>query len=161
MSSSENNSVKLDFKNKIRLNGWWRLWIFASALWFSILLFLNLSSWMNGEYSKEIARHELILKSLSKYHQNLIVRWWENKSDFNTQEATFPNGTTVYFKMPLSTSNINEWSKLYYQNGKKIQSEERLKNQSILLKSIALPPIIIAIIGKSIAWIINGFKSHR
>ena len=159
MSTSENESANIDLKHEKKINGWWRLWIVVSIIWFFICLPFMVFSFINGENGKPIARHYLILKSLSKNQQELIVSRIENKNDFKTQPEKFQNGETIYFKLPLSKEQINEWSQNYIENGKKIQKNVVIKNLFAYMLTIITPPIIILSLGFGVAWIKSGFKT--
>jgi len=161
MSTSEIESAKIDSKTTNKINGWWRLWIIYSKMWFFICLPFVVFSFINVQNGKPIASHYLILSSLSKNQQELIVSRIENKNDFKTQPEKFPNGETVYFKLPLSKEQINEWSQNYIENGKRIKNNVVIKNLFIYMLIIVIPPIIIISLELGVAWVKSGFKNNN
>jgi hypothetical protein len=159
MSTSEIESAKIDLKTTKKLNGWWRLWVVVSTIWFLIVISYGTISWFEEKLDKEVAKHYKIIESLDVEYQRMILQHFEKKTGVDVQRVEFPNGQMVDFKLPIDENKINDFGKMYWESGKSIQFRDRTNFGLIGLSFLILPPITIAIIGKSIAWIVKGFKS--
>lgn len=160
MSSSEIESGKTASKSRSGINGWWRIWIVVSTIWFLIVISYSTINWFEEKLDKEVANHYKIIESLDVESRKLIVADYENNTGIDVQRVEFPNGQIVDFKSPIDENKLNDLGALYWESGKSIQKKNRIKFISFAFVAILLPPILFSFIGVSIAWIIKGFRQN-
>ena len=160
MSTPEIESAKIDLKTTKKLNGWWRLWIVLSCIWLLFVASYSTAKWFKDGLNKEIPKHYQIYQKLDSTNKLMVFESEKQSNGKNPRIVEIPNADDlIYFKSEIEESKMLEFTRMYYKLVKSIQF--KMRSESILIKSIQLiiPPIIIAALGKSIAWIIKGFKS--
>ena len=160
MSTSENESSIIDLKNKKKLNGWWRLWIVSSIIWIIFAISYSIVRWFDDGLNQEIANHHQILNQIKFDKKQIIVENYEPNSGINVKPVELVDlNRVINFKSDAEINKIEEFIDFYVENGKSMQIKKRTDYILIALAVFTLPPIIIVVLVKSIAWIIKGFKS--
>ena len=160
MSTSEIESANIDLKSRSGINGWWRIWIVVSTIWFLIVISYCTINWFEEKLDKEVANHYKIIESLDVEYRRMILQHFEKKTGVDVQRVEFPNGQMVDFKLPIDENKMNDFGKIYWESGKSIQFNNRKNFISISLSFLILPPFAIAAIGVSVGWIVKGFKNN-
>ena len=160
MSTYENESSIIDLKNKKKINGWWRLWIVSSIIWIIFAISYAIVRWFDHGLNKEIANHHQILNQINLDKKQIIVENYEPNSGVNVKPVKLVDlDRVINFKSDAERNKIEEFIDFYVENGKSMQIKKRTDYILIALAVFILPPIIIVVLVKSIAWIITGFKS--
>jgi hypothetical protein len=163
MSTSENESGKAELKSGKIINGWWRIWIVFSTIWVSLVLFKSITEWFEYGLNAEISPSQYsIYEEIDSQNKSLIFESQEQAKGSKFKEAEIINhGSIILFKSNATEEQMREFVKSYCNIGRSLQFKKR--RDYILFGSglIFIPPMILLISGKTIAWIISGFKSHR
>ena len=160
MSTFENESGKAELKSGKIINGWWRIWVVISCIWLLVVVSYSTKKWFESGLNNEIAKNYQIYKKLDSNNKELIFENEKQAYGKNPRIVEITDEDNIInFKSEIEESKMLEFTRMYYKLGKSIQF--KIRSEYILIKSIQLiiPPIIIAALGKSIAWIIKGFKS--
>ena len=160
MSTSEIESANIYLKPEKKINGWWRLWIVVSTIWFLIVISYCTMNWFEEKLDQEVANHYKIIESLDVEYRRMILQHFEKKTGVDVQRVEFPNGQMVDFKLPIDETKMNDFGKIYWESGKSIQFHNRKNFILISLSFLILPPFAIAAIGVSVGWIVKGFKNN-
>lgn len=159
MITSENESSIIDLKNKKKLNGWWRLWIVVSLIWIVFAISYAIAGWFDEGLNKEFANHHQILTQINPDKKKIIVENYKPNSGVNVKRVEMVDSDRIInFKSDAEENEMVEFGGFYFETGKSMQFKKRTDYILIALAIFTLPPIIIAVLGKSIAWIIKGFK---
>ena len=159
MSTSEIESAKIDLKTTKKLNGWWRLWIVVSIIWIIFAVAYAIAGWFDDGLNKEFANHQQILTQINPDKKKIIVENYEPNSGINVKHVEMVDSDRIInFKSDVEENKMVEFGDFYFETGKSIQLKKRTDYILIALAIFTLPPIIIAALGKSIQWIIKGFK---
>lgn len=146
-----------------KLNGWWRIWIVLSLIWVSLVSFKSITEWFEYGLNEEISpRQYSIYQEIDSQNKSLIFESYEQSKGSEFKEAKIINhGFTILFKPNATEEQMREFVKSYCNIGRSLQFKTR--KDYILFGSglFFIPPMILLISGKTIAWIISGFKLHR
>jgi hypothetical protein len=141
-------------KRSLRLGGWWRLWIFLSAVWLAISALLGFSSWPVEDHAPH---HPALLYQLEPKQRELLAT--EGSQDVGT-EVEIPNGHVLLFKPGVDKASMTPVAKSYLKAAAAARSIERTEHvQTFLLVGLA-PPAIIALLGLGVAWVRRGFTAQ-
>ena len=143
----------------LKLNGWQRLWVLASSIYFVII-----SAYVFVEFPQpeRITHDRAYVKRLSAQSQTLMVpedkEGWQNAEDWGT-DVEMPNGTRLSFKKGVSEKDMSVAAKEYWALITATANERRWS----LVGSAALwwlvPSIALYIFGWAIGWVYRGFQS--
>ena len=161
MSTSEIEPSRIDLKNKNKLNGWWRLWIVLSIVWVSGILYKTTKEYLEYGLNNEIATNQYsIYGELDSKNKSLIFESEEQANGSVIQKVKIQNhNNIILFKSNVQEEQRREFVISYCNIGRSIQLERRKSYILFGLGLLCFPPTILLISGKTIAWIINGFKS--
>ena len=159
MSTSEIESGKAGLQSGKRINGWWRLWIVVSLIWLIFAISYAIAGWFDEGLNKEFANHNKILNQINPDKKKIIVENYKPNSGINVKRVEMVDSDRIInFKSDAEENEMVEFGGFYFETGKSIQFKKRTDYILIVLAIFTLPPIIIAVLGKSIAWIIKGFQ---
>ena len=159
MSTFENESGKAELKSGKIINGWWRLWIVVSLIWLIFAISYAIAGWFDEGLNKEFANHNQILNQINPDKKKIIVENYKPNSGINVKRVEMVDSDRIInFKSDAEENEMVEFGGFYFETGKSMQFKKRTDYILIALAIFTLPPIIIAVLGKSIAWIIKGFK---
>lgn len=146
-----------------KLNGWWRIWIVLSIIWASFVSFKSITEWFEYGLNEEISpRQYSIYQEIDSQNKSLIFESYEQSKGSEFKEAKIINhGFTILFKPNATEEQMREFVKSYCNIGRSLQFQKRKDYLLFGSGLFFIPPMILLISGKTIAWIIIGFKSHR
>lgn len=160
MSTSEIESAKIYLKTKPKLNGWWRLWIVFSVIWIVLSISYAIAGWFDEGLNKQFPNHKQILSHINLDKKKIIVENYKPNSGINVKQVEILDSDRIInFKSDVEENKMVEFGGFYFETGKSMQFKKRSEYIIIALAIFTLPPIIIAVLGNSIAWILKGFKS--
>ncbi len=137
----------------MKINGWWRTWIFLSVLWAVIVSISSIYIWVYNGYNNEIAEDYLIQKELTHAEKDKITY------EPNGSPVVITGGNRFYFKNGMTEDEKNDFGMRYHDKGREIKINERKMFFSILSLVIITPALILCVLGMSIAWVIKGFRN--
>lgn len=159
----DKNKTQERQKSKLKINGWWRIWIVLSCIWSICVLSFATLTWFNEGKDEEIASHLLIYQSLNQSEKDKILDLSNfgsnNQSNRIGPSVKMPNGYVVNFKSGITMKEMEEWSENYFSKGSIIQYQERKEFIYYLLAFLLVPLLLLALLGISIAWVTKGFRN--
>lgn len=142
-----------------KLNGWWRLWVVVSCTWIIFSISYAVAGWFDDGLNKEVAKHYEIYKKLDSTNRVIVFESENQAPATDIQRVEIINEDVIIpFKPGIAENKMIEFAELYCKIGNQIQSKNRINYILIALTFLIIPPITLAILGVSIAWIIKGFK---
>ena len=146
-----------------KLNGWWRIWIVLSLIWVSLVLFKSITEWFEYGLNKEISpRQYSIYQEIDSQDKSLIFESEEEANGAAIKRVRIQNhDSIILFKSNVEKEQMREFVISYSNIGRSLQLKKRKDCIVFASGLIFIPPMILLISGKTIAWIISGFKSHR
>lgn len=163
MSISEEGKIKFIVVTANKLNGWWRIWIVLSLIWVSWALFRSTTEWLNYGLNNELATNPYsIYGELDPQNKSLIFESEEEANGAAIKKVRIQNhDSIILFKSNVEKEQMREFVISYSNIGRSLQFKNRKDCIVFASGLIFIPPMILLISGKTIAWIINGFTSHR
>jgi hypothetical protein len=160
MSTSEIEPAKIDLKTTKKLNGWWRIWIVVSIIWIIFAVAYAIAGWFDDGLNKETAKHYQIYQNLDSTNKLMVFESEIQSPAEDIQRVQLiTENIIIPFKPGIQEKSMLEFAELYCKIGNQIQFGNRSKFILIALTFCIIPPSTLFILGKSIAWIIKGFKS--
>jgi hypothetical protein len=145
-------------KGNKKLSGWWRLWVVVSVVWTLVVLAGATVFWFEEDLDEDIAKHWIIYDLLSRDQKSLILDPKSVEFNKNAISVEFDNGSKLYFDKSVGMEILNKFGENYYKIGEWAQIKRRFNFISIAFGVVFLLPILIAIIGKTYAWVVDGFR---
>ncbi len=143
-----------------KLNGWWILWIVFSVIWIVFLISYAIAGWFDKGLNKQLPNHNQILSHINLDKKKIIVENYKENSGINVQQVElFDSDRIINFKSDAEENEMLEFGEFYFETGKIMLFKKRAAYIIISLAILTLSPIVIIVLGKSIPWIIKGFKS--
>jgi len=163
MSISEEDKINVIVVTVNKLNGWCRIWIVLSIIWVSLVSFKSITEWFEYGLNEEISpRQYLIYQEIDSQNKSKIFESYEQSKGSKFKEAEIINhSSTILFKPNATEEQMREFVKSYCDIGRSLQFKNRKDYLLFGSGLFFIPPMILLISGKTIAWIISGFKSHR
>lgn len=141
-----------------KLSGWWRLWVVVSVVWTLVVLAGATVIWFEEDLDEDIAKHWNIYDLLAPDQKSLILDPKSVEYNKNAISVEFDNGSRLYFDKSVGMEILNKFGENYYKIGEWAQVKRRFNFISITFGVVFLLPILIAIIGKTYAWVVDGFR---
>ncbi len=165
-------------ESSMKLNGWQRLWVLASVIYFCLVVIYTIFSIPNPEniaheqrfydqLSPEMRQRiglipstEVIPSTKEPHSDNRIplVRMGPPQSS-KQQAAAMANDHTIYFNTILSDKEMDKIAKEYWRIIEKEAKKRRLYLISGALLFWVGPLIAVYLLGWSAHWVYKGFKN--
>lgn len=139
-------------KRRVKVSGWWRLWVVISAFWVAVVLGTGYALFPGSE----MAMHKVeFVNALPETYRDRLSM--DGTSSVGT-EAEFPNGYVMKFRPGTGQEEMNEVAREYARLAQQSQSKDQ-RDFLIAGAAVAVVPIVLmAIVGLSVAWVRRGFK---
>lgn len=143
----------------LKLNGWQRLWLLASSIYFIVV---SVYVVLNFPQPEKISHDQAFVKRLTPQSQTLLIpedkEGWQNAKDFGT-DVDMPNGGRLSFKKGVSDKDMSIAAKEYWA----IIAAQTSERRWLLIGFAALwwlvPTIGLYILGWAIGWVYRGFRN--
>ena len=141
-----------------KLSGWGRLWVVVSVVWTLVVLAGATVIWFNESLDDKIASHMVIYNNMNSDQKSLILD--SNLIDYSIKviKINIEGRGDLYIDGSIGDKALEEFVDIYYKLGRAAQIKRRFNFISISLGVIFLLPILFAIIGKTYAWVVDGFR---
>jgi hypothetical protein len=140
---------------KIKLNGWQRLWVVLSIIYFVIVVGFSFASWPTESNIENSWVYSLIDKTKDPNDYAYQIR--DAYQDISDKELirriNAKYSSNQNYKEILNTINLK------YQSELQSLWKEQFKTIAIALMAWLLPIAIVYLLGLSFGWIYKGFKN--
>lgn len=142
----------------LSLNGWQRLWVLASSIYFAVVTAYVVFEFPQPE---KIKYDRAYVKKLSPQSQTLLVpedkEGWQSAEQWDT-DVEMPNGARLSFKKGVPEIDMSAVAKEYWSLITQTANEHRWSLIGYAALAWLLPSIAIYGLGWAIGWVYRGFK---
>jgi hypothetical protein len=145
----------------MRLNGWQRLWIVCSAIYFIVVACVTYLSFPGREvpHSDEFYR-QLASASVAKLAVDAEHSWLANPNDVGAS-VRLPNGHVLPFRKGVTEEEQIAVANEYYHYVNEEVAARRRRELGYAIVVWVVPCLAVLLLGYAIAWVRRGFRSNR
>lgn len=139
----------------LRLTGWWRLWIFLTAVWLVAVGASSYFAWPSGEQAEH---HPAFIYQLNVEQRELLASEGASSVELTVE---MPNGYMLNFKPGIDQATAKPVAQAYHDITVRAQVEAQREHLKAFAWVALIPPIALALLGVGVAWVKQGFKAGK
>ena len=143
----------------LKLNGWQRLWVLASSIYFVIV---GVYVVLDFPQPESLSHDKELVKKLSPQSKSLLVpedkAGWQNAEDWGT-DVEIPNGSRLSFRKGVPEKDMAVASKEYWGLISTTTNERRWSLVGFCALWWLVPCTVLYIFGWGIGWVYRGFQN--